>query len=107
MWLSPQQIQIINITSAQDDYCIELRNKLRSLNFRVDTDLRNEKINLKIRENAILRIPYLLVVGDNELKNNTVSIRTRDGDNLGEMGVEKLIKMLETLVDTKSRKLTT
>ena len=56
MWLSPQQIQIINITSAQDDYCIELRDKLRSLNFRVDTDLRNEKINLKIRENAILRI---------------------------------------------------
>lgn len=107
LWLSPQQIQIINITSAQDDYCIKLRDKLRSLNFRVDTDLRNEKINLKIRENAILRIPYLLVVGDNELKNNTVSIRTRDGDNLGEMGVEKLIKMLETLVDTKSRKLTT
>ena len=107
LWLSPQQIQIINITSAQDDYCIELRDKLRSLNFRVDTDLRNEKINLKIRENAILRIPYLLVVGDNELKNNTVSIRTRDGDNLGEMGVEKFIKMLETLVDTKSRKLTT
>ena len=107
LWLSPQQIQIINITSAQDDYCIKLRDKLRSLNFRVDTDLRNEKINLKIRENAILRIPYLLVVGDNELKNNTVSIRTRDGDNLGEMGVEKFIKMLETLVDTKSRKLTT
>ncbi|MED5502528.1 MAG: threonine--tRNA ligase, partial [Pseudomonadota bacterium] len=107
LWLSPQQIQIINITSAQDDYCIDLKNKLRSLNFRVDTDLRNEKINLKIRENAILRIPYLLVVGDNELKNNTVSIRTRDGDNLGEMGVEKFIKMLETLVDTKSRKLTT
>ena len=107
LWLSPQQIQIINITSAQDDYCIELRDKLRSVNFRVDTDLRNEKINLKIRENTILRIPYLLVVGDNELKNNTVSIRTRDGDNLGEMGVEKFIKMLETLVDTKSRKLTT
>ena len=68
LWLSPQQIQIINITSAHDDYCIELKNKLRSYNFRVDTDLRNEKINLKIRENAILRIPYLLVVGDNDLK---------------------------------------
>ena len=53
LWLSPQQIQIINITSTQDDYCMELRDKLRRVNFRVDTDLRNEKINLKIRENTI------------------------------------------------------
>tara|TARA_Y100000996_G_scaffold407542_1_gene385263 strand:- start:541 stop:2454 length:1914 start_codon:yes stop_codon:yes gene_type:complete len=106
LWLSPRQVQILNITSAQDNYCLELKNKLHALNFRVDTDLRNEKINLKIRENTILRIPYLLIVGDNEIKNNTVSVRTRDGDNLGEMRVEKFIKMIETLVDAKSRKLT-
>ena len=66
-----------NITSAQEDACIELNKKFKKLNLRSDIDLRNEKINLKIRENAV-RIPYILVVGDNEINNNTVSVRTRE-----------------------------
>ena len=106
LWLSPLQVKIINITSTHESYCTELYKKLRKENIRVETDLRNEKINLKIRENAIYRTPYIVVVGDNEINNNSVSVRTRDGQNLGEMAVEKFLKMLDTLVDTKSRKLT-
>jgi threonyl-tRNA synthetase len=69
-------------------------------------DLRNEKIGYKIREHTMLRTPYLLVVGDKELESGKISVRTRLGDDLGEMSVENLIKMIETLVDKRSINLT-
>ncbi len=82
-WLAPHQVAILNITDSQGPYCTEIANKLQKRGLRVVTDLRNEKIGFKIREHTIQRIPYLVVVGDKEVDQQTVSVRTRDGEDLG------------------------
>ena len=76
--------------------------KLKRKGFRVNSDNRNEKISLKIRENTISKIPYLVIVGDKEMETNTISVRTRSGNDIGQMSVDKFVKMLETLVRDKS-----
>ena len=106
LWLSPIHATILNITENQKSYCLETLQQLKKSKIRVNMDLRNEKIGYKIREHAILRTPYLLVVGDKELENGKISVRTRFGDDLGEMSVENFIKMIDTLIDKKSVNLT-
>ncbi len=106
LWLSPIHATILNITENQKSYCLETLKQLKKSKIRVNMDLRNEKIGYKIREHAILRTPYLLVVGDKELENGKISVRTRFGDDLGEMSVENFIKMIDTLIDKKSVNLT-
>tara|TARA_B100000586_G_scaffold268933_1_gene246543 strand:+ start:59 stop:1972 length:1914 start_codon:yes stop_codon:yes gene_type:complete len=106
LWLSPVHVTILNITENQKSYCLEILKILKKSKIRSNMDLRNEKIGYKIREHTMLRTPYLLVVGDKELENGKISVRTRLGDDLGEMSVENLIKMIETLVDKRSINLT-
>ena len=107
LWLSPVQAVILNITESQNDYCNQIRNKLVKSLIRTEIDLRNEKISYKIREHSVKRIPYMIVVGDKEVENNKISIRTRDGDDMGIMDVDKFIKMVETLVKDYSNLLKT
>ena len=107
LWLSPVQAVILNITENQNDYCNQIRNKLIKSSIRTEIDLRNEKISYKIREHSVKRIPYMIVVGDKEVENNKISIRTRDGDDMGIMDVDKFIKMVETLVKDYSNLLKT
>ena len=107
LWLSPVQAVILNITENQNDYCNQIRNKLVKSSIRTEIDLRNEKISYKIREHSVKRIPYMIVVGDKEVENNKISIRTRDGDDMGIMDVDKFIKMVETLVKDYSNLLKT
>ena len=107
LWLSPVQAVILNITENQNDYCNQIRNKLVKSLIRTEIDLRNEKISYKIREHSVKRIPYMIVVGDKEVENNKISIRTRDGDDMGIMDVDKFIKMVETLVKDYSNLLKT
>ena len=107
LWLSPVQAVILNITESQNDYCNQIRNKLVKSSIRTAIDLRNEKISYKIREHSVKRIPYMIVVGDKEVENNKISIRTRDGDDMGIMDVDKFIKMVETLVKDYSNLLKT
>jgi len=102
LWLSPNQAVILNISEGQEKYCNDLYKKLNNSKIRSDIDIRNEKISYKIREHSMKRIPYLLIVGDNELKNNELSVRTRTGEDLGVMKVDKFIKMVETLVSDKN-----
>ena len=90
-WLSPVQVVIAPITETANDYANTVYQMLNNACIRVQTDLRNEKIGYKIREHSIKRIPYLLIVGDNEVKNNELSIRTRTGEDLGVMKVLSLI----------------
>ena len=78
----------MNITDAQADYVAEVRKTLADQGFRVEEDLRNEKIGYKIREHTLQRVPYLLVVGDREKENGQVAVRTRGGEDLGSMTVE-------------------
>ena len=107
LWLSPVQVVILNITESQNDYCNQIRNKLTKSLIRTEIDLRNEKISYKIRQHSVKRIPYMIVVGDKEVENNKISIRTRDGDDMGIMDVDKFIKMVETLVKDYSNLLKT
>ena len=93
-WLSPNQAVVMNITDKQSDYCQNVVKKLKENGFRAKVDLRNEKIGFKIREHTLKRVPYLLVVGDKELENGEIAIRTRSGEDLGKMSVEDFIAKL-------------
>lgn len=87
-WLAPVQTVVMNITDAQADYVAEVRKTLADQGFRVEADLRNEKIGYKIREHTLQRVPYLLVVGDREKEHGQVAVRTRGGEDLGSMTIE-------------------
>ncbi|MGB5198400.1 MAG: threonine--tRNA ligase [Sedimenticolaceae bacterium] len=98
LWLAPVQAVVLNITDRQADYCAEVVKSLQDKGFRADLDLRNEKIGFKIREHTLQRTPYLLVVGDREMENHSVAVRTRGGDDLGSMPLDGLIARLESEV---------
>jgi threonyl-tRNA synthetase len=87
MWLAPVQAIVMNITDAQAGYAASVAETLRKQGFRVQTDLRNEKINYKIREGSLQKIPYLLVVGDKERQAGKVAVRARGGADLGVLDV--------------------
>jgi threonyl-tRNA synthetase len=95
LWLSPVQAVVLNITDAQRDYAENLAKRLREAGFRVESDLRNEKIGFKIREHTLQKIPYLLVVGDKEVESGAVAVRTRSGEDLGSVTVDALIAQLQ------------
>ncbi len=103
-WLAPKQVAIMNITDKQADYCSEVANKFEKSGFRVIQDLRNEKIGFKIRERTLQKVPYLLVVGDNEVENGTVAVRTRSGEDLGAMTIDAFAEYLSNEVERKGRK---
>ncbi|MCK4703941.1 MAG: threonine--tRNA ligase, partial [Gammaproteobacteria bacterium] len=91
LWLAPVQAVIMNITDKQADFATKVQKMLAEQGFKVELDLRNEKIGFKIREHTIQRVPYMLVIGDKELENNTVAVRTRSGEDLGSMSIDDLI----------------
>ncbi|KQZ80161.1 threonine--tRNA ligase [Rhodanobacter sp. Root561] len=95
-WLAPVQAVAFNITDAQADYVREVTQTLVDKGFRVQSDLRNEKVGYKIREHTMQKVPYLLVVGDREKETGTVSVRTRSGEDLGSMRLADFIERLET-----------
>jgi threonyl-tRNA synthetase len=88
LWLAPVQARIMNITDAQSDYCEKVYQELRQSGVRIEKDLRNEKLNYKIREAQLAKIPYMLVIGDREVESGTVTVRERSGKNLPPMSVE-------------------
>jgi threonyl-tRNA synthetase len=94
LWLSPVQAVLMNITDRQADYVQNCLKSLQDNGFRVESDLRNEKIGFKIREHTLLRVPYLLVVGDREMQEGTVAVRTRKGEDLGSMPLEDFIERM-------------
>ena len=85
VWLAPVQVVIFNITDAQAEYARDVASTLQKAGFRAITDLRNEKVGYKIREHTLARIPYLVVVGDREKAEQTLSVRALNGDTLGTM----------------------
>jgi threonyl-tRNA synthetase len=96
VWLSPVQAVVLNITDRQDERCKEIAESLENKGFRVDLDLRNEKIGFKIRHHTLSRVPFLLVIGDREVEEGTVAVRTREGEDLGVMMVEAFAQHLES-----------
>jgi threonyl-tRNA synthetase len=106
-WLAPQQAIVINITDSQADYAQKVTQTMQNKGFRVNSDLRNEKIGFKIRGHSMQRVPYLLVVGDKEIENGTVAVRTRDGKDLGSMAVEEVVALFQSDTEKFSRELET
>jgi threonyl-tRNA synthetase len=104
VWLAPEQVVIMNITDRQAEYCAELEKRLNTNGFRAKLDLRNEKIGFKIREHTIQRVPYMIVVGDKEVEQNQVAVRTRTGDDLGVMSISDFEDLLQKEVTRRSRK---
>jgi threonyl-tRNA synthetase len=96
LWLAPVQMVVINISQAQEEYAKEVTEKLRASGFRVQSDLRNEKITYKIREHSLQKLPYQLIIGDKEMAASLVAVRNRQGEDLGQMSVEALIERLRT-----------
>ncbi|THD08883.1 threonine--tRNA ligase [Rhodanobacter lindaniclasticus] len=95
-WLAPVQAMVFSITDAQAGYVREVTQALVDKGFRVQSDLRNEKVGYKIREHTMQKVPYLLVVGDREKETGAVSVRTRSGEDLGSMPLADFIERLET-----------
>ena len=102
-WLAPEQVAILNITDKQAEYCKKLHKNIEESGYRAHLDLRNEKIGFKIREHTIRKVPYLLVVGDKEVENNTVAIRTRKGEDLGVMNLDEVISLFKSEIVRKGR----
>ena len=101
VWLAPTQAVILNITDKQGEYSQKVRDLLQKSGFRAQSDLRKEKIAYKIRDHSMNKIPYLLIVGDKEIENNTISVRARGGEDLGEMSLEDFKVMVLKKVHTK------
>ena len=102
-WLAPVQATIMNISEKQGEFAQEVENKLLKSGFRVTSDLRNEKIGFKIREHTLLKVPYLLVIGDREVETQTIAVRTRGGENLGSMSIDQFSELLETAISRRGR----
>ena len=87
-WLAPDQIVVINITDSNAEYASDVAKKFQNNGFRANCDLRNEKIGFKIRDHSIQRVPFIVVVGEKEKQSSTVSVRNRDGEDLGVMSID-------------------
>jgi threonyl-tRNA synthetase len=94
LWLAPVQAVVMNITDGQADYVRKTTEFLKNQGLRVEMDLRNEKVGFKIREHTLQRVPYLLIAGDRESGSNSLAVRTREGKDLGSMGLETLVSKL-------------
>ena len=103
-WMAPEQVRFLPVTDRAADYCTDLAAKLSAMGFRVEVDYRNEKIGKKIREAQLEKVPYMLVIGDRDMENGTVSPRHRSDGDLGAMSFEDFTAMLKDVVDSKARK---
>jgi len=94
-WLAPVQVAVLNISENQSSYASEVASQLKAKGFRVELDLRNEKIGYKIREHSLQKLPFMAVVGDKEMASQTVAVRGRGGADLGSMGLQGLVELLQ------------
>jgi threonyl-tRNA synthetase len=101
-WLAPTQVVVLNITDAQADYARSVARTLQNQGFRVETDLRNEKITYKIREHSMQKVPYLIVIGDKEMASSAVAVRARGGQDLGVMSLDDFSQKISADVARKS-----
>jgi threonyl-tRNA synthetase len=102
LWMCPTQVSILNVTDRQNDYCMELKDKMQSAGLRVHFDNRNEKLGYKIRENQLQKVPYMMIIGDKELEEKKVSVRVRTGETTEPMSIESFIEQVTQEIQTKS-----
>ncbi|NOQ45762.1 MAG: threonine--tRNA ligase [Desulfobulbaceae bacterium] len=95
LWMAPEQARILNITDDQAEYSAQVFTKIREAGVRIEKDLRNEKLNYKIRAAQVMKIPYMLIIGDREKEDGTVTVRKRNGENLPPMTPEEFAEMVQ------------
>lgn len=100
-WLSPVQVQILNVTDRVNNYCEEIQATLKTGGVRVEFDRRNEKLNFKIREAQLQQIPYMVIVGDKEMEKGTVSVRLRSGQMMNDLTKDQMIQMIQNEINTR------
>lgn len=103
MWLCPEQVRILPISERLQDKASEVENQLKAAGIKVTTDLRSEKIGYKIREAQLEKIPYMLIIGDKEAENGTVSVRSRKNGDIGSMPLDEFVSMAVTEITTKAK----
>ena len=103
-WMAPEQVRFLPVTDRAADYCAEQAKKLEDMGFRVEVDYRNEKIGRKIRDAQTEKVPYMVIVGDRDTENGTVSPRHRADGDLGAMSVDEFSALLKRVVDNKEQK---
>ena len=103
-WMAPEQVRFLPVTDRAADYCAEQARKLEDMGFRVEVDYRNEKIGRKIRDAQMEKVPYMVVVGDRDMENGTVSPRHRADGDLGAMSMDAFAALLKQVVDNKEKK---
>ena len=101
VWLAPIQVVVMNISDTQSKYVTYVVDFLKKNDIRCESDLRNEKITYKIREHSISRIPFLLVIGDREMENKQVAVRTQQGEDLGVINLQDFVDILSNKILTK------
>lgn len=102
LWLAPVQVEVIPVSERHLEYAAKVRDQMRAAGLRCELDTRNEKMGYKIREAQMMKIPYMLVVGDKEIENNTVAVRSRAGGDLGVMEPDALLAKAKEEIDTKA-----
>ena len=103
LWLNPVQVKVLPVTERAHDYAAKIAAQLDAAGIRVENDLRSEKLGYKIREAQMQKIPYMLVVGDRDMENGTVSVRTRQGEDLGAMSLDAFVAKCQSEIASKSR----
>ena len=103
-WMAPEQVRFLPVTDRAADYCAAAAKALEAQDFRVEVDYRNEKIGKKIRDAQMEKVPYMVVVGDRDMENGTVSPRHRAEGDLGAMTMDEFTALLRDVVDSKARK---
>jgi len=94
-WLAPHQLKLLSVSDEQVEYVNDIADNLRSAGLRVEVDIRNEKLGLKIREGEISKVPFIGIVGKNELENKTISLRKYGGKQIGEIKLDQLLGLIK------------
>ncbi len=105
VWLTPQQVRVIPITGAHNEYAVEIAERLKSAGVRAEADLSSERMNAKIRDAQLMKVPYMPVVGDREMEEGTVALRKRDGSRQNGMPVDEFVAMVSERIVTRSSEL--
>ncbi len=105
VWLSPDQVRVIPITDAHNDYALRLVNQMKELGIRAEADLSNDRMNAKIRQAQLFKVPYMLVVGDREMADGAVSLRKRDGSRQDGMPVDDFVHLVKDRINQRSKDL--
>ena len=103
LWLAPMQVSVLTISEKQHDYASKVSQILQNKGIRANFDLRNEKIGFKIREHTLQKVPYLLIIGDKEVENGLVAVRTREGKDLGVMTIDTIYDTLRQEIEDRVR----